>query len=201
MRDRILTSIASYVVNKPWWTLLWIMIVTIVCAGMMGQLSISTEFQDMMPQDDPSIIEFNTISEEYNATSTLYIVAEGDGQALRAFADEAIVIFHDVVDIMGVAVGGPHEAHKGLIEAEPFADHVHVDIAEGLIHEVLVFLDPGSGAGEFGTPEETDGAFGSGQSSLFDEGVQDAGDFEDAGAAGFVVAGALFGDAFKEMGR
>ncbi|MFC1583742.1 MMPL family transporter [Candidatus Neomarinimicrobiota bacterium] len=90
MRDRILTSIASYVVNKPWWSLLWIMIVTIVCAGMMGQLTISTEYQDMMPQDDPSIIELNTISEEYNATSTLYIVAEGDGQALRAFADEAI---------------------------------------------------------------------------------------------------------------
>ncbi|MFC1619982.1 MMPL family transporter [Candidatus Neomarinimicrobiota bacterium] len=90
MRDRILTSIASYVVNKPWWSLLWIIIVTIVCAGMMGQLTISTEYQDMMPQDDPSIIELNTISEEYNATSTLYIVAEGDGQALRAFADEAI---------------------------------------------------------------------------------------------------------------
>jgi predicted RND superfamily exporter protein len=90
MRDRILTSIASYVVNKPWWSLLWILIVTIVCAGMMGQLTISTEYQDMMPQDDPSIVELNTISEEYNATSTLYIVAEGESQALRAFADEVI---------------------------------------------------------------------------------------------------------------
>ncbi|UCD38296.1 MAG: hypothetical protein JSW54_02100, partial [Fidelibacterota bacterium] len=90
MRDRILSAIASYVVNKPWWTLLWIMIVTVICMGMMGQLTISTEYQDMMPQDDPSIIELNTISEEYNATSTLYIVAEGDGEDLRAFAEEAI---------------------------------------------------------------------------------------------------------------
>ncbi|MFB0517396.1 MAG: MMPL family transporter [Candidatus Neomarinimicrobiota bacterium] len=90
MRDRLLSAVATYVVKRPWWSLLWITIFTIVCAGMMGQLSISTEFQDMMPQDDPSIIELNTISEEYNATSTLYIVAEGDGPALRAFADEAI---------------------------------------------------------------------------------------------------------------
>ena len=90
MRDRVLAGIAKYVVNKPWWSLLWILILTIVCVVMMGQLTISTEYQDMMPQDDPSIIELNTISEEYNATSTLYIVAEGDGPALRAFADEAI---------------------------------------------------------------------------------------------------------------
>ena len=52
------------------------MIVTIVCAGMAGQLGISTEFVDMMPQDDPSVVEFNTIMEEYNAISTLYMVAE-----------------------------------------------------------------------------------------------------------------------------
>jgi len=90
MRDRLLTAIATYVVKRPWWTLLWIMIVTIVCAGMAGQLSISTEYTDMMPQDDPSVIEFNTITDEYNATSTLYMVAEGDEQALRAFADEVV---------------------------------------------------------------------------------------------------------------
>ena len=90
MRDRLLTAIATYVVKRPWWTLLWIMIVTIVCAGMAGQLSISTEYTDMMPQDEPSVMEFNTITDEYNATSTLYMVAEGDEQALRAFADEVV---------------------------------------------------------------------------------------------------------------
>ena len=90
MRDRLLTAIATYVVKRPWWTLLWVMIVTIICAGMAGQLTISTEYTDMMPQDDPSIIEFNTITDEYNATSTLYMVAEGDEQALRAFADEVV---------------------------------------------------------------------------------------------------------------
>lgn len=90
MRDRILKAIATYVVKRPWWTLLWVMLVTIVCAGMAGQLKYSTEYQDMMPQDDPSVVELNTILEEYNAASTLYIVAEGDEQALVAFADEIV---------------------------------------------------------------------------------------------------------------
>ncbi len=90
MRDRFLSAIASYVVNSPWWMFLWIGIVTVICMGLMGELSISTEYQDMMPQDDPSIMELNTISEEYNATSTLYIVAEGDADALQAFAEEVV---------------------------------------------------------------------------------------------------------------
>ncbi|UCH63035.1 MAG: MMPL family transporter [Fidelibacterota bacterium] len=99
MRDRLLTAVATYVVKRPWWTVLWILCITIVLGYMMGRLfqaGVSTEYADMMPQDDPSIIEFNTIMEEYNATSTLYMVAEGDDQALRAFADEVIPQIEDM---------------------------------------------------------------------------------------------------------
>ncbi len=90
MRDRLLESVAGFIVKRPWWTLFIVMVVTVACAGMAGQLGLNTEFVDMMPQDDPSTIEFKTITEEYNATSTLFIVAEGDDESLRAFVDDVV---------------------------------------------------------------------------------------------------------------
>ncbi len=66
---------------------------------------------------------------------------------------------------------------------------------------VAVGLDPLADARELGAPDEADGPLRPGQAAVRDQGVEDAGDLEDAGAAGDVVVGALLLHAFEEVGR
>ncbi len=90
MRDKILRATANYIVSKPWLSLLWILIVTIILGGMAAQLELTMSFTNLMPQDDPMVIEFNTIMEEYDGASSLYVVAEGDEEALIDFAESIV---------------------------------------------------------------------------------------------------------------
>ena len=118
-----------------------------------------------------------------------------------ALAHVAVVVLHDVVDIVGVAERRPHQAHEALVLAQPLADHVHVDVAERAVHDRLVGLDPHAGAADLRPPQEADGALGLGQAALADERVQDAGDFQDGRAARGVVVGPELGDALEQVGR
>jgi len=118
-----------------------------------------------------------------------------------ALPEIPVIVLHDVVDVVGIAIGRPHQAEEGLVPGQPFPDHVHVDVAERLLHERLVGLDPQADARELGAPDEADGPLGPGQAALLDERVEDAGDLEDAGAAGDVVVGPLLLEAFEKMRR
>jgi predicted RND superfamily exporter protein len=64
MRNRILTAIANYVVRKPWWSLLWISVATIVATGLASRLETHTSLTDMMPESDLAVQEYVTIMEE-----------------------------------------------------------------------------------------------------------------------------------------
>lgn len=90
MRNRILTAIANYVVHKPWWSMLWISVITIVAAGMAGQLETHTSITSMMPESDPAVQEYTTIMEEYDGASSFFVVAEGEEQALKQFAEDVV---------------------------------------------------------------------------------------------------------------
>ena len=90
MRNRILKAVAECAVKRPWWSLLVILALTVITAGMAGQLEQSVSTTDIMPQDDPMIKEWNTIMEEFNGASSLYVMAEGDEDAVMAFAEEVV---------------------------------------------------------------------------------------------------------------
>ncbi|MFC1619712.1 RND family transporter [Candidatus Neomarinimicrobiota bacterium] len=90
MRNRILTAIANYVVHKPWWSLLWITVITIVAAGMTSQLETYTSITALMPEKDPAVEEYITIMEEYDGASSFFVVAEGEEEALKLFAEEVV---------------------------------------------------------------------------------------------------------------
>jgi len=90
MRNRILAAIAEFTVQRPWWSLLIIITLTLVTGWMAGQLEQSVSSTDMMPQDDPMIEEFNTIMEEFNGASSMYLMVEGDPDAIMAFAEEVV---------------------------------------------------------------------------------------------------------------
>jgi len=90
MRNRILTTIAKHVVKRPWWSFLIILVITTIFAGMMSQLKTFTSITYLMPKHDPAVIEYTTIMEEYDGASSFFVVAEGDEEALKQFAETVV---------------------------------------------------------------------------------------------------------------
>jgi hypothetical protein len=51
------------------------------------QLKLSTAMTNLMPQDDPMVQEFDRVMEEFAGAASMLVVAEGNEQALVAFAE------------------------------------------------------------------------------------------------------------------
>ena len=114
---------------------------------------------------------------------------------------EPVEVLHDVVDVVGVAVGGAHETHVGLVHGQPLAHHVHVDVGQRLLHELLVLPHPWARPGELGAPEEADGAPGPWDPAFLDERVQRPSHLQDGTASGVIVVGTLLHVPLEEVGR
>ncbi len=89
MRDRLLLSLSKTISNRPWTTVLAIVIVTILFGWLMSQLKLETNFTNLMPKDDPMVEEFDRIMDEFAGAASMIVVAEGDPEKLILFADEA----------------------------------------------------------------------------------------------------------------
>ena len=87
MRDKILKNLAVFIANKPWWTGLILLLVTIILGGMSSQLELTTSITNLLPQDNPMVDEFNMVIEEYNGSSSMLIVAEGEPDKITEFAE------------------------------------------------------------------------------------------------------------------
>ena len=112
---------------------------------------------------------------------------------------EAVIVLHDVVHVVGVPIRSPHQGHVSLVEAQPFPDHVHVDIGQSALHDVLVGLHPRPRAREFRAPQEPYRALGTRNPSLLDQCVQRSRHLEDAGAPRLVVVCALLHNTLEEV--
>jgi predicted RND superfamily exporter protein len=87
MRERVLNNLATFIAKKPWWMALILLIITIVMAGMFAQLELTTSFTNLLPEDNPMVDEFNMIIDEYDGSSSMLIVAEGESEKLEEFAE------------------------------------------------------------------------------------------------------------------
>ncbi|NHZ87410.1 MAG: MMPL family transporter, partial [Planctomycetia bacterium] len=90
MRDKILINLATFIAKKPWWSALILLIVTIIMGAMASQLKLTTSFTNLLPEDNPMVDEFDMIIEEYNGSSSMLIVAEGEPEKLDEFAEAAV---------------------------------------------------------------------------------------------------------------
>jgi predicted RND superfamily exporter protein len=90
MREKLLNNLATFIAKKPWWTALILLIVTIAMGGMASQLKLTTSFTNLLPKDNPMVDEFNMIIDEYNGSSSMLIVAEGESEKLEEFAERAV---------------------------------------------------------------------------------------------------------------
>ncbi|MFQ6613238.1 MAG: MMPL family transporter [Fidelibacterota bacterium] len=87
MRQKILSKIAEFTSRSPWWMLLSLTLITVLFGYMATHLTLSPNFTNLMPQDDPMVREFDRIMDEYAGSASMMVVAEGDPQQLVAFAD------------------------------------------------------------------------------------------------------------------
>ncbi|MEE9574301.1 MAG: MMPL family transporter [Candidatus Neomarinimicrobiota bacterium] len=90
MREKVLNNLATFIANRPWWTALILLIITIIMGGMAVQLELTTSFTNLLPEDNPMVDEFNMIIDEYNGSSSMLIVAEGESDKLEEFAESAV---------------------------------------------------------------------------------------------------------------
>jgi predicted RND superfamily exporter protein len=90
MREKVLNNLATFIAKKPWWTALILLIITIIMIGMATQLELTTSFTNLLPKDNPMVDEFNMIIDEYNGSSSMLIVAEGEPDKLEEFAERAV---------------------------------------------------------------------------------------------------------------
>ncbi len=90
MRHKLLTKLADFISEKPWWSGLIILIFSIILGGMAGQLTFTTSFTNLMPDDDPMVQEFNKVMDEFAGAASMLVVAEGDEDALVKFAESIV---------------------------------------------------------------------------------------------------------------
>ena len=116
-------------------------------------------------------------------------------------AHVTIIILHDVVEVMRVAVGRPHDREEGQAPRQLIADHVQVDVAKRPFHPRGLGLDVGDRPGELGRPEEADRPPGLGQTALCDEPLERPGGFEDRGRPRGIVVRPEHAVALEDVGR
>lgn len=87
MRKRLLSGLAKQISTHPWRVGLILLLVSLVFAALAEQLTFTTSVTNLMPQDDPMIVEFNKVMEEYAGAASMLVVVEGRPDKLVEFAD------------------------------------------------------------------------------------------------------------------
>jgi predicted RND superfamily exporter protein len=87
MRDRFLKKIASWHAHHPWRMLIISLILTVVLGGLSSRLTITMRTQDLLPEKDPKVVQFNTIIEEFSTATNLVVVVQGEEDRIKTFAD------------------------------------------------------------------------------------------------------------------
>ena len=90
MREKALNNLAMFIAKKPWWMALILLLITLIMGGMAAQLELTMSFTNLLPEDNPMVDEFNMIIDEYNGSSSMLIVAEGESDKLEEFAESAV---------------------------------------------------------------------------------------------------------------
>ena len=88
MREKILKTLAKWHAIHPWRMLVLVILLTIVFAGFAGKLTVTMQTSDLMPANDPKVVEYNKILDEFVTATNLVVVVQGDEERIKSFADE-----------------------------------------------------------------------------------------------------------------
>ncbi len=88
MRETILRKLANWHASHPWRVLLVIALLTIILAGFAAQLTITMRTQDLLPEGDPKVDQFNKIVDDFASATSIVVVVQGQEDRIKAFADD-----------------------------------------------------------------------------------------------------------------
>lgn len=87
MRDRFFNWLACVAINRPWTVLSIAGGIFVVSAGVSSLVKPAMGWMDMLPQDEPAVMEFAKILDDFGATEVMTASVEGpDPDELVAFA-------------------------------------------------------------------------------------------------------------------
>ena len=87
MRDRILNKLAGLHADHPWRMLIIGVLITFILGGLASQLTLTMQTQDLLPEGDPKVDQFNIIVDEFSSATSLFVVVQGEEVQIKAFAD------------------------------------------------------------------------------------------------------------------
>jgi len=89
MRERFFNWWASVSAQRPWTVLLVALVVFVVGAGLASTVTPKLTWMDLLPQDEPSVTEFERITKDFGSFEVILVSIEGpDPDELVAFAEE-----------------------------------------------------------------------------------------------------------------
>jgi len=95
MRKKFLHLIAHCSVTHTWWMTAGILVLTIFFAYRASTLQMRTGFDSLLPGENPRIAEFNRILDEFQNDSNIMLLAEGNEDSLKAYAQAVKPLLED----------------------------------------------------------------------------------------------------------
>jgi len=98
MREKLLNSLAKLHTNHPWRMILIVIVLTIIFGGLAEHISITMRWSDLLPSKDVRTLEFNKILEEFTTATSAIVVAQGDENEIKKFAEAVAPRIRAIVD-------------------------------------------------------------------------------------------------------
>jgi len=90
MRDQMLKKLADWHTCYPGRMLLVVILITILFTALASQLSVTMRWSDLLPANDKRTLAYNTIIDEFVTASSIVVVAQGDEQNIKLFAERLV---------------------------------------------------------------------------------------------------------------
>jgi hypothetical protein len=113
---RALAWLVALQVRRPAIPLLVVLAITLFFGVHVARLTLRTEYDALLPNDAPSVIELHRLAKRTSASQTLLVLLEGDDRAaLRRMGDDVTVALRALgPDVVSSAEDGTQRAHDFL---------------------------------------------------------------------------------------
>jgi len=98
MREKILTTLAHWHATRPWRMLGVVALLSVILIVFAGQLTVTMRMQDLLPEGDPKVDQFNEIIDEFATATSLVVLVQGQEARIKAFADELAPRILELID-------------------------------------------------------------------------------------------------------
>ncbi|MBD3273913.1 MAG: MMPL family transporter, partial [Candidatus Marinimicrobia bacterium] len=87
MRDKVLIALARWHAEHPWRMLGIVAVITGLMAVFMSQLGISMQMEELLPEGDPRVDQYEVVRDEFATASNMVIVVQGEEDTMKKYAN------------------------------------------------------------------------------------------------------------------